>query len=84
MFDILGVIQLHMFYVYNLMCWVWTLKHIIDQIFLLSVSSEENACLIFLLSVSSKEHGYLIIVSSMRSEEHEYLMFLLSEKLWRT
>ena len=36
MFDILGVSKFHMFYVYDFMCWVWTLKCIIDEMFVLS------------------------------------------------
>ena len=50
LFDILGVSQMHMFYVYDSMCWAWTLKHIIDEIFVLSASSEEHEYLMFVLS----------------------------------
>ena len=33
LFDILGISQFHMFYIYDFMCWVWTLKHILDKMF---------------------------------------------------
>ena len=33
LFYILGVIQLYMFYIYDFMCWAWTVKHHIDEMF---------------------------------------------------
>ena len=42
---------MHMFYVYDFMCWAWTLKHIIDEMFLLSARSEaHHEYLMFVLS----------------------------------
>ena len=39
-----------MFYVYDFMCWAWTLMHIIDEIFVLSASSKAHEYLMFMLS----------------------------------
>ena len=47
LFDILGVNQMHMFYVYDFMCWAWTLKHIIDEMFVLTASSNAHEYLMF-------------------------------------
>ena len=32
LFDILGVIQMHVFKAYDFMCWAWTPRHIFDDI----------------------------------------------------
>ena len=56
MFDILGVIKLHMFYVYDFMCWAWTVKHIIDEMFVLSKIFEEHEYLIFCVEPEALEH----------------------------
>ena len=42
LFDILGVSQLHMFYINDFMCWAWTLKHIIDEMFSVERGALEN------------------------------------------
>ena len=71
MFDILGVSQMHMFYVYDFMCWALTLKHIIDEMFVLSGSSET--------------HEYSMIFIEGEALEHmSILCLVLSEKLWNT
>ena len=38
-----------MFYVYDFKCWVWTLRHIFDEMFVLSVSYEAHKYLMFVL-----------------------------------
>ena len=35
-FDILGVRQFHMLYIYDFICWTWAPKNIIDEMFVLS------------------------------------------------
>ena len=40
LFYILGVSQLLMIYVYGCLCWTWTLKHMIDEMFVLGVDPE--------------------------------------------
>ena len=43
---------MHMFYVYDFMCWAWTLKDIIDEMFVLSASSEAHE---YLMSCIERE-----------------------------
>ena len=70
-FDILGIIQIHMFYVYDFMCCVWTLEHIIDQI--------------FVLMGRSKAHEYLMFCVEQEALKHMSIWyFLLIKKLWNT
>ena len=45
-----------MFYVYDFMCREWTLKHIIDEMFVLSTSSEEHEYLMFCVEREPLEH----------------------------
>ena len=49
LFDILGVSQLHMFYIYDFKFWAWTLKHIIDEMFFLSTRYEVHEYLMYVL-----------------------------------
>ena len=60
-----------MFYVYDFMCWAWTLKHIIDEMFVSSARYEAHEYLMFCVEKEALEH--------MRIS-----CFLLSEKLWNT
>ena len=41
---------MHMFYEYDFMCWVWTQKHIMDEMFFFSAISEAHEYLMFVLS----------------------------------
>ena len=45
-----------MFYVYDFMCWAWTLKHIIDEMFVLSASFEAHEYLMFCVEREALEH----------------------------
>ena len=42
LFYILGISQLLMIYVYSCLCWAWTLKHMIDEMFCVEQGDLEN------------------------------------------
>ena len=41
-FNIMGLIQLLMIYVYTCLCWEWTLKHMIEEIFCVEKGALEH------------------------------------------
>ena len=47
---------MQMFYVYELMCWEWTPKHIFDEMFVLSKSLEAHEYLMFFVEREAIQH----------------------------
>ena len=58
---------MHMFYVYDFMCWAWTLTQIIDEMFVLSATYEVHEYLMFCVEREALEHMiYETFVLSMK------------------
>ena len=68
MFYILGISQLLMIYVYACLCWEWTLKHMIDEMFCVEQGALEHLI-----------DCWIMLRKKLRSTW--VLTFLLSEKL---
>ena len=57
LFYILGIIQLLMIYVYACLCWAWTLKHMIDEMFCVERGAMEHMDkLMFCVEREALEH----------------------------
>ena len=42
LFDILGVIQLHMIYIYVCLCWAWSLQNMVEEMFCVEQGALEH------------------------------------------
>ena len=86
LFDIVDVSQLHMIYIYVCLCWAWTLKHMIDEMFCFEQGALENmGKLMFCVEREALEHlGTYICVEWEAMKHMIFETFLLSLKLWNT
>ena len=86
LFDILLIRQFHMFYVYDFMCWAWTLKHIINSMFCVEWEALEHMSIwCFVLSKKLwSTYVFDFLCWARRSRKHQCLILLLSERLWST
>ena len=86
LFDILGVSQLHMIYIYVFLCWAWTLKQMVDEIFRVERGALEHmGKLMFCVEQESLEHMSTYICVEWEALGHMSLeTFVLSTKLWNT
>ena len=84
LFDILGVSQLLMIYVY--LCWEWTLKHMIDEMFCVERGALKHmGKLVFCVEQEAIEHVSTYIFVEREALEHmSFETFVLSVKLWNT
>ena len=86
LFDILGISQLHMIHIYVCLCWAWTLKHMVDEMFCVERGSLEHmGKLMFCVKQESLEHmSSYIFVEREALENMSFETFVLSMKLWNT
>ena len=67
---IFGVSQLLMIYAYSYLCWAWTLKHMIDEMFCVERGSLEHMSTYLCVEQESLEHMSVYVCVERESLEH--------------
>ena len=75
-----------MIYIYVCLCWPWTLKHMIDEMFCVEQGALEHmGKLMFCVEREALEHmSTYIYVEQEALENMSFETFLLCTKLWNT